>query len=344
MNYGIIPENLLERAALWLGRVPVPLVDALFGPLKARVIMTGVTVGLFEALRDGPRPVPELAGALGADADCLELLARALAHIGYLEQKGRLFALSPLSRRTMVRGAEAELTGYQQWNVTQWRFLEHLETLVRTGKGLDFHQTLTDADAWGHYQRAMYEAARFDAALIARLVPVRKGSTRLVDLGGSHGLLGAAICRRYPPLRSTVVDLPPAIDHGRALAAEAGHDDIVEHRAGDLLTVRTGPADVVLLANVLHHFEPAQAREVLARAFADLTPDGTVAIWDVEAPPRGSRAGHGDLAALYFRLTSTSDTYHGSQYAAWLAEAGFRGVHVIRPRLAPGRVLVIARR
>jgi hypothetical protein len=82
---------------------------------------------------------------------------------------------------------------------------------------------------------------------------------------------------------------------------------------------------------------------LLSRVRAALRPGGTVAIWDLEAPGRDSRAGHGDFAALFFRLTSTSGAYHGTQYASWLAAAGFSAVRVLRPWGSPGRVLVLAR-
>ena len=83
----------------------------------------------------------------------------------------------------MVDGAARELTGFVQWNYTQWEFAGHLETLVRTGEGVEFHSTLNDPEAWGHYQKAMLETARFDASTLVRHVPVRRGATRLLDLG-----------------------------------------------------------------------------------------------------------------------------------------------------------------
>src|SRR5262245_50883266 len=125
MNFGIIPETWRERLALRLGLVPTPIVDMLFGSIKARMIMVGVTLGLFEALRDEPRSAADLADTLGADSQALECLARALAHVGYLEQRDDVYALSRLSRRTLVRGAPMDITGYVPWHGTQCRFLEH---------------------------------------------------------------------------------------------------------------------------------------------------------------------------------------------------------------------------
>jgi len=343
MNFGVIPETFLERVALWRRLVPVPILDLLFGPLKARIIMAGVRLGVFEALRDQSRTAADLADALSLDRVAIELLLRALTHVQYLEERKARYGLSPLARCAMVTGAPAELTGYARWNETQWRLLEQLEALARTGRGVDFHETLKDRQAWGHYQRAMLEVARFDAATLARLTPIPAGATRLIDLAGGHGLLGAAICRRRPPMRSTVIDLPQALEHSRVLAREAGHSDLVDYREGDLLNDPLEESDAALLANILHHFRPTQVTALLGRVRSVLRPGGTVAIWELEAPRSGSRVDHGDLVALFFRLTSTSGAYHGTQYANWLAAAGFSAVRVLRPRNSPGRVLVLAR-
>jgi SAM-dependent methyltransferase len=245
----------------------------------------------------------------------------------------------------MVPGASLELWGYVEWNYTQWDFVAHLEDLVRTGRGLDFHSTMTDPGQWADYQRGMLEIARFDAPVLAARVPVRRGARRLLDIGGSHGFLGAAICRRHPPMRSVVLDLPQAVPAARELARAEGLSDLVEHREGDLQSADFGSGhDVVLLANVLHHFRPDDNVAILHRAWAALAPGGTVAIWGIERPDRSSKAGAGDGAALFFRLTSTAACYSGREYAGWLADAGLTRVRIQRPLLSPGSVLITGRK
>jgi 2-polyprenyl-3-methyl-5-hydroxy-6-metoxy-1,4-benzoquinol methylase len=344
MQYGAIPTSMAERIALVAGLVPIPMLDTLFGMLKARCIMAGVRLGIFEALAQESRSTASMAAALRLDESCLDLLLRTLAYCGYLTVDGERFALSPLGRKTMVSGAPRELTGFVQWNYTQWEFAGHLEALVRTGKGLEFHETLSDPESWGHYQKAMLETARFDAPMLARHVPVRDGATRLLDVGGSHGLMGATLCRKHPPLRSTVLDLPAAIEHARALAHREGIADIVEHRAGDLMRDDFGEGwDVVLLSNILHHFQPAQIVAILTRARRAMAPDATIAIWELERPKRTAPPSEGDGVALFFRLTSTAGAYSGKEFETWLSQAGFERVKTVRPRLSPGNVLVHAR-
>ena len=345
MKFGVQPTTLLERIGLATGKVPVPMIDVLIGPLKARAVMAAVSLGVFEAMADGEHRPADLAARLGLEASALELLLRALVVFDYLVQRGGgRFALSAMAKRTMLRGSPQALTSYITFNEVQWRFLAQLESLLRTGDGIDFHETMADAGEWQSYQQAMLEVARFDAPILAARVPVPPGATSLLDLGGSHGLMGAAICRRHPPLRSTVLDLPQAVTFARTLAQAEGLSDVVTHVEGDLLTSDLGhDHDVVLLSQVLHHFTPAAAASILARGHAALRPGGTIAIWEFEAPRLDSRASAGDLPALYFRLTSSAGAFNGSDAAAWLQRAGFHSIRIARPALAPGAVLVTGR-
>jgi SAM-dependent methyltransferase len=343
MNFGIVAETLLERLALRLGFVPVPLVDALFGPLKARVVMSGVSLGVFEALAHGSLTAEEIAAARRLDAEGTRLLCRALAHFGYLRLQDIRFAITPMAARSLVEGAPADLRGYLAWNAVQWRYLEGVDDLVRGGRGIDFHASL-DEDGWRRYQQAMFDASRFDAKRLVPRIPVPRGATRLLDLGGGHGALAAAVCRAHPRLRATVIDLEPAVAQGRRLAASGGYAELVTFVAGDLRSTALPAADVVLLSNVLHHFAADESAAVLRRVHETLSPGGTVAIWELDAPPRRGPASHGDVAALFFRLTSTAETPSAEGYAAWLSSGGFDDVRIARSSMLPGRVLVVARR
>ena len=344
--------------------VPMPLLDTLFPLVKTRSLMAGLRLGVFEALRQGPAEAAALAGALKLDAESLELLLRVLAASDYVVMKGGKFGLSAMARKTLLQGSPMDSRGYVEFNYMQWKFLDGLEDLVKSGSGLDFHRTMQDTWAWESYQRGMLEIARLHAPLLAKHVPVRKGARKLLDLAGSHGLMGAAICRRHPPMRSTVVDLPEAVASARGLAREAGIADLVEHIPGDILkddllpdsgtpsgsmTISPGGnpdrADVALLANILHHFSPEQGQGLLRKIHASLSDGGTVAIWDMERPAQGKPPELGrDASALYFRLTSTSRCYSVSDYRQWVEAAGFKSFKVIRPLAAPLHFLIHARR
>ncbi|HME91514.1 MAG TPA: methyltransferase, partial [Myxococcaceae bacterium] len=245
-----------------------------------------------------------------------------------------------------LRGGSLECLGFLRFNYAQWEFVEHLEQLLQTGQGLDLHRTMQRSQDWENYQRAMLDIARCHAAILARHVPVRRGAKRLIDVGGSHGLLGAAICRRHPPLRSQVLELPMALQPAQRLAQEERIDDVVEHVPGDLRKHELGSgADVILIANVVHHFSPAENLDLLCRAHRAMAAGGTLAVWDIERRADGARADLGrDATALFFRLTSASNCFSAANLREWLEAAGFSSARCVRSPLAPLHLLVHAKR
>src|SRR5919197_1643341 len=101
MKYGVIATNPLELLALYFGKVPVTLLDSLYTILKARTLMAGVRLGIFEALKDEPSTSATLSQRLALDEECLELLLRNRAFSGYLERDGPSYRLSRLGRENL---------------------------------------------------------------------------------------------------------------------------------------------------------------------------------------------------------------------------------------------------
>ncbi len=345
MRHRIVAESLAERLALWSGRAPIPVLDTLLPLMKARSIMAAGQLGVFEALRKEPLSPAVLAVRLGLDEESLLLLLRVLVASGYLVDGSGRYRLSPLARRTVIRGGPQASVGFLRFNYVHWGAIQHLEELLKTGRGLDLHSTMDDERNWEDYQRAMLEIARPHAPILARHVPVRPGATQLVDLAGSHGALGAAICRRHPPMRSRVLELPAALRPACQLAHEERLDDLVEHVAGDVRRDELGSeVDVILAANILHHLSPGENVALLRRARRALAPGGTLAIWEIERRPEGARAELGrEASALFFRLTSASRCYSAAELREWVGAAGFAPARVIRSPLAPLHLLVHAR-
>lgn len=48
MRYGIIPTRIVERVALWFGRVPVAIADSLLPLLQTRSLMAAVRLGVID--------------------------------------------------------------------------------------------------------------------------------------------------------------------------------------------------------------------------------------------------------------------------------------------------------
>jgi hypothetical protein len=345
MRYGSIPENPLEEQLLSVPQSPRALFDTFLPLVQARAIMAGLRLGVFEGLRENGQTCEELARALALDPDALELVLRMLTGAGYLVREGERYTLSETAGQTLLADAPARVTAWVGLHENAWDWLRGTNDVVRSGQGIDLHGQLGDAADWLTYQSAMLEMARQLGPLVAPLVPVKPGARTLLDLAGAHGLFGALICREHPPMRSTVLDLPDAVEQSRRLAQQEGLDDLVTHRSGDALSDELGDGhDVVFLGNILHHFTPAQVEHLLGRVKSALSPAGTIAIWEVRRPERDDPPDIvGDAYALFFRLTSTARCYTTSEYLDWLEAAGFTDVRVQPMPVAPFQLLATGR-
>jgi SAM-dependent methyltransferase len=231
-------------------------------------------------------------------------------------------------------------------NYFHWSAIERLEHVAATGQGLDLHHAMCAEDHWATYQQAMLETARSAAIPVAREIPVCPGADRMLDIGGAHGLYGAALCRLNPPMKSEVLELPAAIRHAQSLARKEGLDDLVSHRAGSALNEDLGcdTFDVVFLGNILHHFTAAQNSALLRRIRTALRDEGTVAVWDFRLPdPDAPPDLVADGFALLFRITSATRCYAVTEFEEWMVGAGFVEVtcHPMPPSthvLVTGRV------
>lgn len=343
MRYGTIPKGLKERLAVFLGVVPYPMLDVLVAPVQARALIAASRASVFKALGERPAATSDLARRLALDESCLDLVLRLLASMGYVKRRDSLWSLTRLGLKHFGPAAPNPFGDFVAFGAPQWDWISRLDEVLRTGRGVEIHRTLAGPD-WRLYQRAMAEGARDFAAFVAKELPVRPGARLCLDVAGSHGLVGAAVSRAHPGLRSVVLEREEAIPEASALAAELGIDDVVSFRACDLLKEEYGEgADAVILANILHHFSPSENREILGRAKRALKPGGSIGIFDIEAPrPDAPPEAGGDAAALFFRITSNSACFTGDDYVSWLGETGFANPRPVRSVLLPSRLLVLA--
>jgi hypothetical protein len=89
----------------------------------------------------------------------------------------------------MLRNGPLSLSGFAEFKLLIMGVIGKLEEVVRTGRGLHVHRSMQEESAWQIYQRAMLEGARFEASLVAPLVPVKAGAAKLLDIGGRMGCL-----------------------------------------------------------------------------------------------------------------------------------------------------------
>jgi SAM-dependent methyltransferase len=338
MKLGAVPENPIERIVNALGMSPQPLLETHIAMLLARAVMEGSRLGVYEALADGPLTAAEVAARCGGHPRATRKLLDALAGCEYLRFGDGRYSLTPMARKWLLPGAEQSLHDKLLLQFVEWDFIAHTGEYIRTGKPIDLHTSISQ-DEWGLYQRGMRSASSTWAPEVARRTPVPKGARDMLDIGGSHGYLSVAICRRHPGLRSVILDLAEAVEHAAPILGREGMGDRVTHRAGNALVDDLGTEawDVVFIANLVHHFDDATNRELAKKVARALRPGGVFVIQELIRPHSPNEAGQiGALLDLYFALTSQSGTWSFEEMADWQREAGLKPLKPLKFLTVPG--------
>jgi SAM-dependent methyltransferase len=361
MRIAPLADDLIEWVALRLNLAPVPVAASVYGMPAARTLAVAQRLGLLSHLARTPATAAEVARALALEPVPTRLLLETLEGARHLTRRrdGR-YALHRRARRWLDPASSVSVLGYLDHTADYWAWWADLERIVREGGSFAIHAARDDDPSWRRYITGQHELARLSADEVARAIELPAGSARLLDLGGGHGTFAAALCRRYPGLEATVLDLAGSAAIGREL-----NEERVAFRTGDMLDPATelgGPYDAVLLFDVLHHLTEAQIEALLARIRAALPPGGTLAVLDLFRT-NGRGPGGGNLAAraarrllgprrprasaaflgLFFHLTSGADLPEARRFARQLAAAGFAPPRRARVRRLPDQRLYLAR-
>ena len=338
MRLGPVAENPIEWLIARLNVAPRPLLETQMAYTLARLVMVGTKLGVFDALADGPATAAEVAGRCETNPTGTDKLLFALAGAGYLRAKDGRYELTAVSRKWLLRDSPNSLADKLLLQFLEWDWMESSEDYVRTGEPLELH-SMTDSGDWELYQRGMRAMANAVSAEAVKRMPAPKQPRDMLDIGGSHGYYSVALCRRYEGLKAVILDLPEAVEQAAPLLAAEGMGDRVVHRAGNALTddIGTGAYDIVLTAQLVHHFSEEQNRELAQRVARALRPGGVYAVLDEFRPENPSEAGQvGALLEFYFALTSQSGTWAVEEIAGWQRQAGLSPRRPIRFRTAPG--------
>jgi hypothetical protein len=252
-------------------------------PMAVRV---AATLRIADHIASGLRTAPELATAIGVDADILERLLRHLATKGVLSRDDAgQYALSPpgLCLRDDHRGgirARLDLDGAV--GRADLSFAQLLHT-VRTGEpafhsqfGRTFWEDLaTDPDRLASFDNQM--GADVSAWAPAVISAYDWGSLdHLVDVGGGNGSLMTALLTEHPTLRGTVLELPATAAVAQRAFEAAGLTDRADAVAGSFFDPLPPGAPGYLLTAIIHDWDDDSARVILQRCREAAGAHGTV--------------------------------------------------------------------
>jgi hypothetical protein len=303
------------------------------GAWLAEAMIVIIRLGIPDLLRDGPRSVDELATLTSTHAPSLHRVLRSLASEGVFvltdatrfaltESTGMLLPWAQLMLGDVHRGA--------------WGDLMHT---VRTGESAFQHSY--GVDLWQYCARQPAHARLFAAAMAGFTTTYIRGVLAsysfdafrtIVDVGGGDGRLLVEILQLNPASRGVLFERPEVIAQAALRIHEAQLGDRCAVQAGDALVEVPRGGDIYLLSRVLHDWDDAHARAILASCAAAVTEGGRVLVIERVMPDSAeeraalptSVVSDIHLTDLNMMVMTTGRERSIREYESLFAQAGLR--------------------
>jgi len=308
------------------------------GQAMSAVVFAVVRLGVVDQLVNGPKTNQQLAALVGAHEDSLYRLMRAAASLGIFHEEQTSFSLtkfgatlradSPKSLRPFVL-----MTG-DDWHRQTW---SRLDGAVRSGQpsfveihGKDFFSFLRErTEVWANFNETMTSLS----TIVNEAVPDSYDFSRfrkIVDVGGGHGSLLAAILSKSPSsVRGLLFDLPEVVRGADAHMRAAGVGDRCEIVGGNFDDGLPVGGDAYIIKRFLHGFDDARSIATLEKIRNVMAPGGRVFVIEmlVRESSQYFRGKLDDLEMLTLTRWGRERTLE--EFRRLFAQAGFSLSHSV---------------
>jgi hypothetical protein len=241
-----------------------------------------------ERLAAGPLPVAELAAAVGAHPDALRRVLRLVADHGIVTFEGDRVGLTDRGRllcRDHPSSLQAAFATVGNSDVAHG-----LTDTLRTGRAAA--PRVLGMPYWDYLAAHPDQQVLFDQAMVQRAgvlslacVPVLDWPSlgTIADIAGGIGTLLAAALQAAPGARGILVEQPQVLERAQPVLERQGVADRCVLHPGDLFAPPP-PAEVYLLASVLHDWDDAHVARILAALGHSAARDTRLRIFEMLLP------------------------------------------------------------
>lgn len=305
----------------------------------SQAIYVAAKLSIADLLADGPLTADQIAGTTGSHAPTLYRLLRALASLGvFAEDEDARFSLAPLgavlregpgSIRSMVLHL-CEGPSWQAWG-EMYNSVQTGETSFVLAHGREvFPYYAEHPTSSAPFNQAMTEFSDTVSAAVTEVYDFSQAK-KIVDVGGGHGGLLAAILGANPAAQGIVFDLPEVVAGAWDRLQAEGLTDRCELVGGDFFAAAPVGGDVYVLKSIIHDWDDARALAILKNVRAAINEGGRLLLVETVIPPAdsGQEAVLPKFADLHMLAMTGGRERTAEEFAALLSEAGFTMTSII---------------
>jgi hypothetical protein len=328
----------LYRLHQRLTPAPAAMIEMILAGWTSQAITVAAQLGVADALAGGPLPIDELAVRVEADADALRRLLRALISRGIfrLRRDGR-YELNSLadtlrSDAAVSMKSAARFYGSQEQRERWTLLVDSIRTgnaVVESLRGKEsFDYFAENPELAELFNQTMTSVSEMTDATVVAGYDFSAYPT-IVDVGGGHGPLLAAVLAAAPASRGVLYDLPAVVANAPSLLREQGVAERVAIAEGSFFDSVPGDGDAYVLKNIIHDWNDEKAGQILRNVRAAAGPQATVLLIEFVIPEH-NRDFPGKWVDLEMMLNLGARERTAAEYRNLLSQAGFRMTRVVQ--------------
>jgi SAM-dependent methyltransferase len=299
----------------------------------SKTLLSAVELGAFTELAAGPQSLEALSARLGLHERSARDFLDALVALGMLDRQDGRYANTPSTDFYLDKAKPTYIGGMLEMaNNRLYPSWGDLTAALKSGRaqgdvkdaGDDFFGTLyADPARLEGFLRAMTGVSLPSAHALAAAFPWSEAGS-FVDVGCAQGGLTAVIAAAHPHLRGIGFDLPPVGPIFQSYIAGKGLSDRVAFEGGSFFERGLPAADVIVMGHILHDWDLAQKRLLIAKAYEALPKGGRFIAYDAIIDDDRRQNVFGLLMSLNMLVeTPGGFDYTGADCIGWMREAGF---------------------
>jgi precorrin-6B methylase 2 len=318
------------------------LCEIMNGYIYSQTLVTACDLQLFTYLSQNPGVTREdLRRNLGLSEHCTRVLMLAACAVGLVRrdaESGRYYN-SDLAEKVLVAGSPQSMLPFVQFNYkVQQRGSSQLTMALKEnrnagldefpGEGTTLYQRLAGyPDLENLFQEAMGAYTR----LSPKMLELREFSEIrcLVDVGGGDGSNAIRLCRLFPHLRITILEIPTVVQIAREAVDRVGLADRIRCVEGNMFSDQWPEGyDAALLSHVVEIFSPDKIRHLYTRAYESLPAQGKLFVWTIMANDAETAALQAAKSSIYFLCVASGEgmAYPAKEHEQLMKAAGFSAV------------------